>query len=68
MVGVANYLIRGCSLLRRLEQDQSKCLIYGIAGYRLLGGGGGGGLNIHIEVYGNTIRTFRIVCYIAGVR
>ena len=53
----------GCSLLHRLEWDQNKCPIYGIAGCLLLRG------FEYIEVYGNTIRTFSIVRYIiAGVR
>ena len=43
MVGVANcpcMVMRGCtcSLLRRLERDQNKCLLYGIAGCPLLRG------------------------------
>ena len=42
--------------------DQSKCLLYGIVGCLLLRG------FEYIEVYGNTIWTFRIVRYIAGVR
>ena len=42
--------------------DQNKCPLYGIAGYPLLRG------FEYIEVYGNTIRTFKIVRYIAGVR
>ena len=54
--------MRGCSLLRRLERDQNKCPLYGIAGCPLLRG------FEYIEVYGSTIRTFRIVRYIAGVR
>ena len=33
---MADYLMHDCSLLHSLEQDQSKCLIYGIAGYLLL--------------------------------
>ena len=35
MVGVATV---GCSLLRRLERDQNKCPLFGIAGYQLLRG------------------------------
>ena len=30
--------MQGCSLLRRLERDQSKCPLYGIAGCLLLRG------------------------------
>ena len=63
MVGVASLAVmQGCLLLRRLERDQNKCLLYGIAGCLLLRGFEHG-----IEVYGNTIRIFRIVRYIAGV-
>ena len=39
MVGVAKLsVMRGCSLLHRLERDQSKCLLYGIAECPLLRG------------------------------
>ena len=63
MVGVAQLsVVQGSSLLRRLERDQNKCPLYEIAGCPLLRG------FECIEVYGNTIRTFRIVRYIAGVR
>ena len=41
--------------------DQNKCLLYGIVGCPLLRG------FEYIEVYGNTIQTFRIVRDIAGV-
>ena len=46
--------MRGYSLLRRLERDQNKCPLYRIAGCPLLRG------FEYIEVYGNTIRTFRL--------
>ena len=96
--------MRGCSLLCRLERDQNKCLLYGIAGCPLLRGfeyrKSGNFLQklactinanavrdrsyenfLHenlsyesfftrkfpdlqyIEIYGNTIRTLRIICY-----
>ena len=55
MVGVANWTLWDCSLLRRLKWDQSKCPVYGIAGCPLLRG------FEYIEVYGNTIRIFRII-------
>ena len=54
--------MRGYSLLYRLKRDQSKCPLYGIVRCPLLRG------FEYIDVYGNIIRTFRIVCYIAGVR
>ena len=63
--------MQGYSLLRRLKRDQSKCPLYGIEGCPLLRG------FEYTEVYGNTIRTFRIITilnvlivivrYIAGV-
>ena len=62
-MGVAKWpLCRGRSLSRKLKRDKSKCPLYRIAGRPLLRG-----LEC-IEVYGDTIRTFRIVRYIAGVR
>ena len=48
--------------IAQAEPDQNKCPLYGIVGCPQLRG------FECIEVYGNTIRTFRIVRYIAGVR
>ena len=56
------FTVATCSLLRRLEWDHNKCLFYRIAGCLLLRW-----VEYCIEIYGNTIQTFRIVCYIAGV-
>ena len=52
----------GRLLLRRLKWDRNQCLFYVIAGCPLLRG------FECIEVYGDTVRIFRNVCYIASVR
>ena len=53
--------MRGRLLMRRLKLDQNECPLYGIAGCPLLRG------FECIEVYGDTIRTFRNVRYNTSV-